>query len=217
MIKSPTGKVYVGQSVNIEKRFLRYKKGDCSSQIALFNSLIKYGSINHSFEILEECLTNDLNSRERFYQDKYDVLSGNGLNCVLTESNGKLRVYSTETIERMSAIAKKRIISEIRRKHQSNVMKGRKLTDDHKSKISESNKGKDHYWKRGVPTSDYQKKRASEANFIKINQFTKDMIFIKEWDSLKFAGEILGINPKSISGCIHGRAKTAGKFIWRHA
>ena len=55
-ITSPSEKNYIGQAVNINKRFYRYKSLDCSQQIILYKSFIKYGVENHIFEIIEECL-----------------------------------------------------------------------------------------------------------------------------------------------------------------
>ena len=54
-ITSPSGKVYIGQSRNIENRFLQYKNKHCRFQFRLYNSFNKYGVENHVFEIIEEC------------------------------------------------------------------------------------------------------------------------------------------------------------------
>ena len=50
-ITSPTGKVYIGQSIEIEKRWMRYKNitKSVKKQPAIYNSLLKYGSENHIF------------------------------------------------------------------------------------------------------------------------------------------------------------------------
>ena len=50
-ITSPSGKVYVGQSVNIERRLKEYKILKCKKQVKLYNSFIKYGFENHKIEI----------------------------------------------------------------------------------------------------------------------------------------------------------------------
>lgn len=98
-ITNPKNKVYVGQSRNIEKRFKRYKYLTCTTkQKRLFNSFSKYGIDNHKFEIIEECLFEQLNIRERYYQDLYDVLN-KGLNLVLTETSILPRVYTKEALE----------------------------------------------------------------------------------------------------------------------
>lgn len=101
-ITSPIGKIYVGQSRNIRKRISRYKNLQCKDQIKLYRSIIKYGWDKHVFEILEKCLVEDLNKRERYYQDKYDVLSSNGLNLILTPTEDLIRVYSIETRNKQS-------------------------------------------------------------------------------------------------------------------
>lgn len=59
-----------------------------------------------------------------------------------------------------------------------------------------------------------------EARALKFNkmtlQFTKDNIFIREWSSVKEAGEVLGINKHSIANCCRGVNKSSGGFIWKY-
>ena len=99
-ITSPTGRVYIGQSENIiALRYNRYKSSNCDGQPKLCNSIKKYGWGSHIFEIIEECEVEDLNCRERYWQDFYDVLNG-GLNCVLQECGEQRRVLSKDTIEK---------------------------------------------------------------------------------------------------------------------
>lgn len=50
-----------------------------------------------------------------------------------------------------------------------------------------------------------------------IYQYDLDGNLIKEWASVKQAGEALGINRPSISNCLKGRYKSAGGFIWRYS
>ena len=42
-ITNPNGKVYIGQSIDIDKRWNKYKVKNCKPQIRLYNSLNKYG------------------------------------------------------------------------------------------------------------------------------------------------------------------------------
>ena len=78
-IINPKGKVYIGQSINIESRFKTYKRLHCRQQPMLFESLAKYGWVNHKFEIIEEC--KNLNEREQYWIDifKSDI---DGLNKI---------------------------------------------------------------------------------------------------------------------------------------
>lgn len=102
-ITSPSDRIYIGQSINIKRRFKDYLRlCNCKLQLKLYRSFKKYGTHNHIFEIIEICDTVFLNERERFYQDHYNVLSRNGLNCRLTKSNDKSGQLSAETIKRLS-------------------------------------------------------------------------------------------------------------------
>ncbi len=214
-ITSPNNNVYIGQSVNIEKRFSKYRSGECVSQYALFRSLIKYGWINHRFEILEECLKNELNIRERYYQEFFDVTSKNGLNCHLVGADGKKQVLSTETIEKMSKKAKERVVSELKKKNHSEIMTGRKYSDEHKRKISIANKGKKHWWNIGKNQSDKQKKAVSDKLKKPISQYDLDGNLIKIWDSTKSARDFYNVGGSGISACLNGKNKTALGFIWK--
>jgi len=99
----PTGKIYVGQSCNIDNRFKSYKNQRCTEQPKLFKSLCKYGYINHKFEIIEECSKNDLNNKERYWQDFYDVLGVNGLNSILIGSDKYKCVISDDSRFKMGS------------------------------------------------------------------------------------------------------------------
>lgn len=105
-IENPKGKIYIGQSVNIYKRFLSYAGlRNCKEQVKLYNSLIKYGVDNHIFEIVCECDVDELNEKERFYQDKYDVVD-NGLNLRYTKTNDRCGNMSLESVQKMKDSSK---------------------------------------------------------------------------------------------------------------
>lgn len=101
-ITNPKGRIYIGQSINIESRFYNYSIASCHKQRRLHNSLLKYGYLNHKFEVIEECSIDELNSKERHYQEQYDVLSAMGLNCVYQCTNEKRKVISSEVKNRIS-------------------------------------------------------------------------------------------------------------------
>ncbi len=101
-IINPKGRIYIGQSVDLENRFYHYKIMNCKKQPRLYNSFIKYGVDNHIFEILEECQLTVLNERERYWQEQYDVLSKHGLNCVLTSYKNVRGKMSEESKQKIS-------------------------------------------------------------------------------------------------------------------
>ena len=101
-ITSPSKRVYIGQSVNIERRFKDYLKTRCKGQLKLYNSFVKYGAENHVFEVLVLCDKKDLNETERYFQDLFDVLGKKGLNLKLTKASDRSAEHSLETRQRIS-------------------------------------------------------------------------------------------------------------------
>lgn len=73
-------KVYIGQSINIHKRWINHKasynnpKKECYNY-PLYKAFRKYGIENFSFEVIEECKQEDLNSREIFWISYYNSYS----------------------------------------------------------------------------------------------------------------------------------------------
>lgn len=50
-----------------------------------------------------------------------------------------------------------------------------------------------------------------------VKQYTRDGLFIREYNSQKEAAKITGINKSDIGSCCNDKLKTAGNFIWRFA
>lgn len=154
-ITSPSGKVYIGQSIDIDKRFRYYERLHCKNQLLLFNSFKKYGLNEHKFEIITLCNESQLNDLERYYQNLYCVLGENGLNLKLTETNeckavfkdcirkkisDKLKLinrkpHSIETKVKMSLSQKDKPKSAEHRLKMSIERKKRGMTDEHKQKL----------------------------------------------------------------------------------
>lgn len=81
-------KSYIGQSINIEKRWYEHKyKSQCEDDKS-FNSILhiafrKYGIDNFKFEILEELKTAEqLDKREQYYIKLYNTITPNGYNIL---------------------------------------------------------------------------------------------------------------------------------------
>lgn len=86
------GKVYIGQSQNIERRFRNHKSIAFNNlatgyEYPLYKAMRKYGIENFTFEIIEECLVQDLDDKEKQYILAYDALN-QGYNQTLPEQAG---------------------------------------------------------------------------------------------------------------------------------
>lgn len=74
ILNTVNNKIYIGQSVHIEKRYkehIRESKYE-RSNMPIHKAIHKYGSENFQLEILEECSIEDLDCRECYYIDKYN-------------------------------------------------------------------------------------------------------------------------------------------------
>lgn len=150
-ITSPSGKIYIGQSVNILSRINKYKNAKCITQPIILKSILKYGWENHVFEIVCECEQSELNEKERHYQEMFDCIGKNGLNCMLTHTRTKSGKARQETIDKLTGrklpestrekMRNKKLSEETRLKiSKANI--GRKVSEETRKKISESNSGK---------------------------------------------------------------------------
>ena len=168
-IISPSGKIYIGESGDINTSFRYDNNLQCKNQVRLYNSFSKYGVENHIFEILEEGDDIDLLNRERFYQLKYNAIGKQGLNCQLTEVNGKKYSHSQATKDKIGRASLNRKHSDETRAKISRNITGRKLSKEHKLKMSINRTGK--------PLSNKTKRKISKSHKGKVlSQITKDKI-----------------------------------------
>jgi len=234
-ITNPKGKVYIGQSINIEKRWKYYSSqyhNKSDKQNKLFNSFKKYGVNNHTFEILEECNINQLNEREIYWGNHFNCIDPDvGLNL---RELGKQGIWTEEAKQKLSQIhiGKHKHTEESKAKI-SAKLKGTKYTDEQRKKCSENSgmKGKPNYVggsKKGWLRTQESKNRISKSkqgktqpNISKslqkpIEQYDLEGNFIKEWTSAKVAGETLNISNNGIGLCCRGKLKKSYGFVWKY-
>jgi group I intron endonuclease len=184
-ITSPSNRVYIGQSIRLEERLLEYKKQkNCSGQPKIFNSILKYGIENHRIEIIEECDIEQLNYRERYWQEFYNAIT-NGLNCILTKTTDKKAVFCAEVRKKMSIAGK-----------------GRKQSKEHINKRVASKKGYAH-------SNETKRKIALKNSRLLLDSSTG--IF---YDGMVIAGEIFDINVSTLRGMMSGNLKNKTNLIY---
>lgn len=109
-LTSPSGNIYIGQTVNIRRRFSYYKSSGAPFQPALNRSFLKYGIDNHKFEILYELpdgtSRNVLDQYEIFFHDQFKEAGFGLLNSKEPGISGRLSEESIEKI-RQHNIGKK--------------------------------------------------------------------------------------------------------------
>lgn len=90
------------------------------------------------------------------------------------------------------------------------------LNDEARKKLSEVAKKRieKKYKRIGYHVSEYNKQRIRETHNIAVMQFTKNMLFVKEYESLTVCEKETGIHASNISAVCNKKQKTAGGFIW---
>lgn len=169
-------KVYIGQAINIKRRWTIHKKD--LNKNNHYNGYLqrawnKYGEENFSFSIIEE--TNELNEREKFWIKSYKSFESKfGYNQTYGGTFGKL---SKEARQKISDALKgekhhlygKKLPEETRIKisktmsGENNPFSGRKHTKEAIKKMSEKKKGKNHP-RYGKPVSAETRKKLSEIH-----------------------------------------------------
>ena len=133
-ITSPSNKIYIGESSNLNIRCKRYLNSNkIKGQKAIHNSILKYGPESHEIEILELCDENILLERERYYQELFNSVE-DGLNCFYTGTKEKKKKHSKETLILMSENQKGEKNSFFLKKHSAESLK----------KISNASKGENN-------------------------------------------------------------------------
>lgn len=93
------GNSYIGQSVNIEKRWRSHRYcsslNNESSNYPLYRAIRKYSLENFSFEVLEECLVSQLDEREVYWIAYYNTFF-NGYNQGPGGQNGGTLSFKTK-------------------------------------------------------------------------------------------------------------------------
>lgn len=100
------GKIYIGQSVHIERRWNEHKRPSGTSMISI--AIKKYGIENFSFEILENITPDQrqlMDEREAYYIQHYNSIAPYGYNLVAyDEHNLQSTSYTTIDAEQLKSI-----------------------------------------------------------------------------------------------------------------
>lgn len=237
-IVSPSGKIYIGQSIDIIKRFSRYFRLDCKTQQKVYESLKKHGPCNHKFEIICQCDKEELNDLEKYYIELYQCFNSKfGLN--LREGGGskakcseltKLKISIANTGLKRNAISRERYRqrqigkspSVETRKRLSDANKGKKMTEETKNKLREINTGKkltkEH--KEKLSLAKIGKKRTAESIGKSAKSRHKPVLqidintnkILAEFDCITVAQKKLNITH--IGTCCNNKRKSSGGYKW---
>lgn len=202
-IVSPSGKVYIGQSWDIYRRWKDHKRNIKGKHKKLYSSLVSYGVEKHNFNILQT-LPNDvnqsiLNNYEQVYMDAYRDA---GIVLLNIKEAGNYGKHSEETKQIIREKRALQVFSDEERKIKSIFFSTVKRTPEWNEKIAAKNRGRKY-------TYDVRLKLMKAVTQLSLNGD-----IIKYWDSARSAAKELNTTQSNICNCLTKRSKTAVGFKW---
>lgn len=162
IVNQLNGKVYIGQTVNYDRRWVAHKSYAKNPELTgqyIHRAMAKYGIENFVYEVIAMCRTQeDANETENILISQYNSRNKEfGYNLKIGGSYGG---HSEETKQKISAANKGRKPSEAQLKLMSentkkwiqengHPLQGKKHSEESKKKMSESSKGQ-VAWNRGL-------------------------------------------------------------------
>ena len=223
-ITSPTNRVYIGKSLDIESRLKRYKNNQCHSQRKLYHSLCKYGYDRHEISIIHELPSdvcdNFLDVYEILYIQLYKDCGVDLLNIKLGGQGGK---NSDETKKAMSIKFSQpeyiKLFSDMMKGKKNSI--GHKMSDSQKKILSAANTGR--------PKTDKQRNVAKSRMMgntfgcgkTGVNSNTGRKVTCLDngitYDTIRIAANSLGGNEGKIPQVCRGKLLRTGGLRFQYA
>lgn len=211
------GHIYIGQSIDIQKRFREHKNAAFNSNNRDYNlpihaAIRKYGLDNFNFDIIDICEQSQLDKQECFWIDYYQSYMNGNYNISLGGSNRShigrpvqafdmkgnlIKEYcNAATAAREVGISYSVIQQVLHEKRRSCGGFQWKYSDDPRTITSYKNR---------------------QGGKIPIEQYTIDGTFLKEWESAASAGRELNLDPSGIAKCLKGKTFSCGGYYWKYS
>lgn len=208
-----TGDRYIGQSVDILRRYGEHKAPHAYPPNKLHSDMQKLGVKNFDLLVLEECPREFLDEREIYWiahlNPEYNLcIGGKG-------AKGYKPTPEQKEISRQAALKQWREMDEenkqrIIKNNLTGHRKGYKMSEETKRKLVESHKGKK--WTPELREKIAEAKRIKKENgYRQLNQGHKKPVICtttsETFESVKAAGEHFGISPTCITAVLKGKHK----------
>ena len=199
-----TGKSYVGSSINLSQRFTQYYSSTHlrkKQSSIIYRSILKYGYIKFSLDILEYCESSLCLSREQYYLDilkpEYNILkiAGSNLGSKQSEATKIKKSYSKKGI--LNPFYGKTHTDETRKKMQFSQ----------KSLIRVNNKPR-------VVTIKTKFKMSLKCKGVSVKVFDKSNNSIKEFPTITTVAKYFGISIRTV-GRYLDKNKSYNGFLFK--
>lgn len=208
-----TGAAYVGQSVDVLRRFAEHKAPHPNGAKDLHDDMKRNGLHWYEFLLLEECKPSILDEREMYYiellKPEYNKDKGGKGSLGHIVSSESRAILSKKTKEQWALMDE-----QTRNKMLNNLeprKKGHVVSEETRRKISLNRSG---IPRKAESNNRYKETmRIKKANgYVQTNQGHKKQIICtttgEVFDSVKDAGENFGIRPSCISSVLKGKQRT---------
>lgn len=206
------GKFYIGQSVDIKRRFMEHRTPH-GKMTSIKLAIKKYGKENFLFEVIEECSVEDLDAREIFWienlkpqYNRDEGGRGSRGHHVSIEVRERLSEKNRQYWDSLPEAEKAAIRGRL-----TGPPKGHPVSEETRDKLRAANLGK----VQSAETVDRRRatiKNKKAAGYIQTNAGHNKRVRCIEtnqtFDSVKAAGESLSVHPSCITGVLKGRYKT---------
>ena len=225
MYTSPSGKSYIGQTINEKSRKSQHKNNTSKLDTKFGIAIRKYGFENLEYRVLikfkptidKQKLKRVLNKLEERYIILYNTRD-HGYNLT---TGGDSALHSEESIEKIRDAAN-HITDEHREKLSESAKKRKELemNDPEKREAVLNNLSKG--WGISSPMPEETKRKISNSRKNKkcVKQYDLELNLINTFSSITDAAKSIDSNAtlktksNRISECVNGKQKTAYNFIW---
>lgn len=225
------GKIYIGQSVDIKSRWRghrHYLNTNTCNNNYLQNAWNKYKKDNFKFEIMEECLKDELNEKEIYYINKFNSTNdkfgynleggGNHKASVSKETREKLSVAiynSNNTGRPVICLNTMEIFPKMRLAYEKYNITRSSLNYCCRDILKFAGRMED-----GTPIQweYYEKEKIYEYKKLRtILQYSIDGKLIKEYNTLKLASIETNVSSGAIGNSCRGICNSSGCYIWMYS
>lgn len=200
-ITNPEGKIYIGQSWEIEERQKRYGRPSVNkNQKKIYNSIKKYKWENHLFEIIHE-LTNDIaqNILDKYEVLYWDLYKSCGVEMLNIREPGRGGRNSEETRALMK-------LNNWNAKHKGELSPhyGKKHTLEHIDKSHPKGEKNAMYGRFGKDHPRYGHPQSQEWRLARCTKVI-DIETLEEYESVRKAAEAFKIDETTLCKILKGK------------
>lgn len=208
------GKIYIGQSIEIERRWQKHLVAN--DDFVIHRALKKYGKENFDFSIIEECNSLELNNKEKYWIDYYNSLIPNGYNMIPGGAQ-ELGLAKGKPVQQYDL--KGNFIAEYPSAHQADYATGINYSSICACCRGEKLYTKQYQWKY----LNSEKKIIDISQDIKVQsetpiwQYDLNENFIREYKNFNEAAMSISSSKSALCNCLKGKSSSCAGYKWSYA